>query len=353
MAPPLTLEDVNASGVTASIAQSGTSGVATVQASNSLQLLYNPDFYSSPDGWLCSPGSSLSCSWIPSDTGASGGVGGIGGSPGFLSTDSAFIAQQVVIPSGVTITSAVVEARLRLASGATALSNWIIGLYDPSTGNFYTASGQPSQSYTVYTVDFSQVVSPGSSYYVAVGLIALGLPGVYYELRVDWVTFNITTTEYTYSGPVLGVNTSSTVYGWLELAGLDVLQLDAEVRLANLTTQSDPIVISSGEPLTESTSMIELAPPPQGYNSGYIHVSMSKASPGIHTVYLRLVYCTEPGGGACVYYPVTLELDPPPMTPYTTASLERMVLVPGLNATIRLQVDMLTPLMVVANGEQD
>ncbi len=317
-----------------------------IEAGNQAQLLVNPDFYDNPSGWFCSPGSYLDCSRLPGDSGSSGGVASISGSIQLFNRDTAFILQEVTIPSGVTITSAVVEARLRLESGVSLLANWIVGIYDPATSNFYYYYGMPDASYTIYILDFTTVVSPGSTYYVMVGLDAQGLFGLVYDLRVDWVYLNITTSEYTFSNSILALDARQDVYAWLQVESLSGV-FNAEIRISNMTTVSDPIVIDAGTLINRDTSVIRLSIPPSGYYSGYIDLDVAKASPGIHTVDLTLSYCTiETLQGACVSYPLRLEIDPPIHRPQIAQPDGTGIVV---NVT-SLDLDNITPIKVDDNA---
>ncbi|MEB3861897.1 MAG: hypothetical protein GSR84_06725 [Desulfurococcales archaeon] len=311
VSPGLVLGDPGLPQVYVTLSPSNTTGEVVVVASNRQQVIYNPDFYSSPDGWLCSPGSSLSCYWLPGDTGASGGVAAIGGNLPSLSSDSAFILQEVRMPDSG-LNQVVMEARVRLSQGVPGLASYIVGVYDPVNSSLYYASGVLQSTYTVVSVNLTGYLEPGRNYYAVVGLYAVSLASYTVEMLIDWANLYVDTNESTYTGPLLLVNASERVYTSLTLAALDSPGgLDAEITLTNLSATSTPITIENSTVTSSSTSEIMLDVPPPGYTSGRINLTTSKVD-GNHTLGLQLRYCTLPGGlGACVYYNITLVIDPP------------------------------------------
>ena len=309
--PSLVLGDPSLPPVQASLSPSNTSAEVVVFTSNSQQILYNPDFYSSPDGWLCSAGTNLTCYWLPGDTGASGGVAAIGGVLPTLSSDSAYVVQEVRMPNA-SLTQVVMEARVRLSQGIPGLSSYIVGLYDPVNSSLYYTSGLLQTGYTVVTVNLTGLVEPGGRYYAVVGLYTVSLISFTVEMLIDWVNLYVNTSESTYSGPILKINASERIHASLLLKSLDSPGgLNVEITLTNLTSTSTPITVENSIVTSSSTSEVIFDVPPPGYTSGRINISTSKVQ-GNHTLWLELRYCTLPGSlGPCVYYNITLTIDPP------------------------------------------
>lgn len=320
--PAHVLLDPGTPGVTATLGTSNTSAQVLVVAGNQLQLLQNPDFYSDPNYWYCSPGNYLSCYWLGSDTGASGGVVELGGTmPADGSSDIVVLYQPVTIPP--TAEQVVISARLRLATSRLIASyQYYVGLYDPDTGNFYGTSGYTlPYTYTTVSADLTGLVEPGKTYYALVALsassISFWLPIVQATIyvNVDSVYLYVSTSSYTFSGVVLEVNGSATAYGRLVLVSASAQDdLSANITLSNTTTSAPgQITITNGATVSNDTGWIPLGPPPQGYTSGSISLSAVKGSAANSTLLLDLELCYGgPGLGACVHYPVELVIDPPP-----------------------------------------
>ena len=70
------------------------------------------------------------------------------------------------------------------------------------------------------------------------------------------------------------------------------------------------IVFINGEPVSTSTGWTELPPSTGSYPSGDIYVSVSKPDQTNSTIDLVMETCYSPTGGACVYYPITIIIDP-------------------------------------------
>jgi len=304
---------------TVSLGPSLVSANVTLTASNYAQLVKNPQFYSSPDYWYCSPGSYLSCYWLASDTGAVGGVASISGTIPSLSYDSALIYQEVSVPNAP-IESAYIYVTIRYAADSVYLTYWFAGIYDPATGNIYGSySSDTPTSYTTYLVNLTGYVQPGKTYYIIVGVWGLALLGSgSIDFRIDSVYFTVTTQYYVFSNTVLGVNATSSsspqVYSRLVLSSASIEPgLNATIVLVNMSSvKSTAITITNGVAETGTTSWIELAPAVPGYTSGYIYVNVSKPSQVNSTLLLYLETCSgsSPGTGACTYYPVQLVIDP-------------------------------------------
>lgn len=315
--PPVLVNGTSAEGATYTFAPTYTSGITYIQTSNKVQLLYNPDFYNSPDGWYCSATSSFSCYWLPSDPSAvsSGGVILVGGSSSTL-WEYAVVDQEIYIPSGVTISSATAEVRARIEVGGTPLAYYlIVGLYDPITNSvvsyYYVV---PSNTYNTYTFDFTLDVSPGSRYVYFAGVSYIGFFGfgATVNLYIDRVFFNLTTTENTFSNNIYVISSSQGVYSFLSLISTNASTgFSATLYLNNGTITSTPIKIVNGAVVFNQTSTIYLPASSSGYNSGYVKLNITKTSPDSVVINLYLVYCTGvPFTGACIYYPLKIHVDP-------------------------------------------
>lgn len=310
--------------VTVVLGSNETSANVTVITSNRLQLLQNPDFYSSPDYWLCIPGNYLSCNWSSSDIDASGRVVQIEGYiPLNGTSDAAFIVQSVTIPT--TAQSIIIEARMKAFSLFVANYTWYLGLYDPETGIFYGAvnSTNLNPTYTDIAVNLTGSIVPGRTYYALVGINATSynlsswLPislSAYIQLSIDSVYLYVNTSTYTFSGAVIGINTTNaTAWGRLVFSQMSSQSgLNASLELFNATgASSGKLVVLDGIVQNVSTNWVILGPPPPGYTSGYVMLETSKTSPTNSTIYLLLELCYGgPGAGACTYYPLSVTIDP-------------------------------------------
>ncbi len=317
--PSYVLLDPGSLNTTVSLGPSLASANVTITASNYTQLVKNPQFYSNPDYWYCSPGNYLSCYWLASDTGAVGGVVSIYGTIPALSYDSALIYQEVSVPNAP-IESAYIYVTIRYATDSVYLTYWFAGIYDPATGNIYVAYNYTNPStYTTYLVNLTGYVQPGKTYYVIVGVEGLTLLNSgSIDFRIDSAYFIVTTPYYVFSNTVLGVNATTSlsppVYSRLILSSASIEPgLNATISLVNVSSvKSTAITITNGVVETQATSWIELAPTISGYSSGYIYVNVSKLSQVNSTLLLYLEICSgsSPGMGACTYYPVQLVIDP-------------------------------------------
>ena len=317
--PSYVLLDPGSLDTAVSLGPSLASANVTITASNYTQLVKNPQFYSNPDYWYCSPGSYLSCYWLASDTGAVGGVVSIYGTIPALSYDSALIYQEVSVPNAP-IVSAYIYVTIRYAVNSVDLTYWFAGIYDPATGNIYVAYNYTNPStYTTYPVNLTGYVQPGKTYYVFVGVWGAALfSSGSLDFRIDSVYFTVTTQYYVFSNTVLGINattaSSPPVYSRLVLSSASIEPgLNATISLVNVSSvKSTAITITNGVVETQATSWIELAPTISGYSSGYIYVNVSKPSQVNSTLLLYLEICSgsSPGTGACTYYPVQLIIDP-------------------------------------------
>ncbi len=302
-----------------------TSANITLIASNQLQILQNPDFYSSPEYWLCIPGNYLSCYWASSDIGASGGIIEIRGTmPTNGTSDAAFIIQEVTIPA--TAQSIVIEARMRLALSLFIDSyTWYLGLYDPVAQVLYgTAGTSLGLFYSNISVNLTGYIEPGKTYYALVGIsatssnISLPIPipiSALIQLNIDGVYVYVNTSTYTFSGSILEVNTTNaTAWGRLVFSQINSPEnINATIELFNATgASSGKILVVNSVPQNVSTNWVLLGPPPTGYTSGYIWLEASKNEAANSTLYIFLELCYGgPGLGACAYYPLSIVIDPP------------------------------------------
>ena len=320
--------DPGSTQVTTSISPTRTNATSVVLMSNTAQIVRNPDFYSSPDNWFCaSSTTNLSCYWLPSDSGASGGVGEIYGyltppsSSLRLYQYSAYLYTNVTFPA-TQISSIYLVVRSGYWSEAGIITIYVAGLIDPSTGSTVWSQtlnpGQSSYSTDILSVSTSSV-SPGKTYILAIGLTTylLGsLGGGLVDYRVDSAYLYVTTSEYTYSGPAITLNNtdSNTYYAHLTLytSTLDP-NLTVNITLKNVNGESSsPIEIKDGSVISRETSELQLPPPPSGYTSGRIEVNGYKSNQTNSTLILSFTYCSEPQEmGVCVSYPFKLVLDPP------------------------------------------
>ncbi|MGC9069128.1 MAG: hypothetical protein ACP5IZ_09175 [Thermoprotei archaeon] len=277
----------------------------------------NPDFYANPDYWYCSSGKYLSCYYLTSDIGASGGVGQIYGTIPTYTTDQAYFIQSITFPQA-TIISITMSARLRYVSSPRfSTYYYIFGLYDPVSNSWVSYTyGTPTRTYTTYTLTINpSSVSAGRTYYVVAGgnITTTRRSGVY-DLRYDSVYLTITTAEYVFSGVVLGVNNTDvkSYFAKLVLQGVGGVlgDLSANVTLENLNgVVSSPISIVSGSVVLSETSEVAVPQGISGYNSLWVRVNAKTTQVISGSLYILFVYCSvSGGGGVCEYYPITLNL---------------------------------------------
>ncbi|MEM0249138.1 MAG: hypothetical protein QXT53_08580, partial [Ignisphaera sp.] len=81
--------------------------------------------------------------------------------------------------------------------------------------------------------------------------------------------------------------------------------LTANITIRNSTYTSQPIRIVGGASATTSTDWVKIGSDARGNISfsGYFTTAGQSG-----TVYMLLQYCTQPGGGVCVYYPVRIDV---------------------------------------------
>ena len=320
--PPLVFVDPGAEGVSTSIDPTRTYASVLVRASNLVQLVDNPDFYSSPDGWYCSPGAYLSCYWLPSDAGASGGVGQIYGGVPARTTDYAFLVQEVAMPLSAILSINVTLTHRLARRPPLSATYYVVGLWDPQANDWawlYYEAIAPSAAYSTVTLQVpADSVSPGRSYYLAIGLYVSTrlLPGTA-DYRVDGAYLHVLTEDYTFSGSALLVNDTDgkRYYAKLVVKSYSLApDLDANITLVNVDgVESEPIVIVGGLLVSSSTSTIYIPPPPAGYTSARVDLAVAKGSSTTSTLTLALVYYSASGeGGARVEYSIDLSIDPPP-----------------------------------------
>lgn len=332
--PPLILLDPNVTGVVAGIGPNQTSASVVTLASNIVDLVKNPDFYSSADQWYAQAGTYLSVYWaVDSVGGSSGGTVEFRGVlPWFTITeDSAYVLQPVRTPAA-TILSATMTVRFRLARlPALALAYYVFGVWDPAgtggwawvtVGSLSTSAGYTTRTFTVTNI------SSDRDYYVVGGIVVYtSWVGGTVDYYIDYIQLSLETAEYAFSNSVLDLNVTAggPYYAWLTVTGIDAQpDLDCNITLINLTSyRSSPITVSNGVLVTANTSEVLLPQPSSAlYVSGSIEVSLVKGSAINSTINLTLTYCSLPGGeGVCVSYPITLVLDPPGMG--TTYNAER------------------------------
>jgi len=319
--PPLVFLDPGTGGVSVSLDPTRTYASVLVAASNRAQLVKNPDLYSGPDFWYCSPGTYLSCYWLPSDSGASGGVGQIYGRVPASSADYASLIQEVAMPPSA-ITSLTLSLTHRLARRPPASATYyVVGLWDPEAGTWawvHYAPIAPSATYSAVSLSIPPgSVEAGETYYLAIGIYVSTwlIPGVL-DYRVDSAYLYVETAEYTFSGAALAVNDTDgkRYYAKLVVRSYSLApDLDANITLVNVDgIESTPIVVEGGVLTSSSTSAIYVPPPPPGYSSAHVDVVVAKGSASISTLRLALVYYSASGeGGARVEYAIDLAIDPP------------------------------------------
>jgi len=319
---PVIFLDPGRSDVAVSLGPNSVSADVTVYASNVVDMLNNPDFYSGLDYWFCDPGDYLSCYWLSGDAGASGGVGDIYGYvevANIYTVDDAYLLQFIRMPSSPVV-GGVVNIVYKLYDAPYIYSSYFtVGFYDPQDGLVWESVGvvlSVSDAYksTSISVDVSGL-EPGREYIFFIHFVILvTLWSGYADFRVDYVQLTFNTQEYSFSGIGLKVNVTSggPYYTRLVLRGWDLdPSLDCNITFINRDlTESTPIVIKDGAPVSLDTSEVDISIAPAGYSSGWIYLVLSK-SDGVSRLTLEFQYYTvSGGGGANVTYPVTIVIDP-------------------------------------------
>lgn len=333
--PPLYFLPPDTANVYTSISPTGTSANVTIVGSNTVEIVENPDFYNGPDYWYFSSNGTngnFSASWIPSDTGSSGGVVSITDNVNGPAFDVyGVIWQSVTFPSApINQVTIIVRSRLAAESGF-MLSTYVVGLYDLNTGTtIWSDTFSPSPSYNTFLFNVpSATIVPGNTYLFYVGAYVLfSFSDITIDLRIDNASIVVETAEYTFSGTAIEANvtdTSKPYYVRLVLKSYNTNpDLSAEIYLRNFTLHtSTPITVSGGAPVSTSTSWIKVSTPPPGYSAVRVLVEFTKTSTANNTLDLTLEYCTLPGYGACVYYPLSIVLDPVRVEP-ATIPIERV-----------------------------
>lgn len=362
---PLVLLNPNVIGAVADIGPNLTSARAVVFASNTTDLVKNPDYYSSADQWYAQIGMYLNVYWaIDSVGGSSGGTAEIYGNlPWFTSMrDSAYVYQLVRTPA-TTIISATMTVRFRLARiPALASAYYVFGVWDPAgNGGWAWVDSRPlSRSARYTTLAFTVTNITSNRDYLVVGgiIVNTGWVGGTLDYYIDYIQLTLETAEYSFSNSVLDLNVTvgGPYYAWLTVTGIDAQpDLDCNITLINWTSyRSTPITVSNGVLVTANTSEVLLPQPPNIlYVSGSVEVSMVKGSALNSTINLTLTYCSLPSGeGVCVSYPITLVLDPPGMgTAYNTGDKEMGSMSASISRqALRVDLDEARPLLKRSGG---
>ena len=352
--PTLTLLPPNsgAGGIDARIGPNATSANISVVASKGIsQVLSNPDAYTSADYWYCVPGTYLSCYYLSSDVGASGGVLQIYGAAEATSrrlttvSDYAFVVQDFRVAAPSSAIEADVRYRLANSTG-TLLTLLIIMIYDLNTSSSvytYQTSISQSSTYSWENISISNAqLDPTHVYVFAVGVQFYAIlstwlnPEAIVDFRVDSAYLYVSTTYYTYTGTVLQVNNTVALprYAQLILVGGNVspdLNCTLSIVSSNPNApQASPIVIQNGEVVSNTTGIVELDTGSTLYTSGYIELQASKVNATNSTLVLLLVYYGGPNvtdgeldvvssngtvglspyQGVVGFYPIIVTIDP-------------------------------------------
>ncbi len=326
--PPVQYLDPDSTQVVTDISLTRTNATSIIFMSNVSQIVNNPDFFTGPDNWFCaSTTSNLSCYWLPSDIGASGGVAEIYGylsSIGSISIYRAYMFTNVTFPD-----STISSISLQVTSGywsEAGITFYVAGLYDPSSSTTVWSQTLSPTAFT-YTTQYLSVpassVTPGKTYELYIGLTVYLFwfsGGGTVDYRIDSVYLYVTTSDYVFSGAAIDINNTdvNTYYAHLTLdsANLDP-SLNVNISLINMYGYSStPIVIVNGSVVQDETSEISLYASQEGYTSGYVEVNANKSNNTNSTILLSFTYCTGPNEtGVCVSYPLKLVLDPPSFVP--------------------------------------
>ncbi len=203
-------------------------------------------------------------------------------------------------------------------------------IIDPSTNDTllqYSASISNTSGFTWLNTSqtLSQEMASGKTYYLLVGIyiyvVWLNLfwsRTTYYNLTfylfLDKVFLNVSSEYYIWSGNAVNINTSRTVYATLIPVGDWNLSsgTNITIRLTNaagLTNTS--IVIVNGSVVSENLNWTRLDPIATGYSSGALRIDVSKTNQTNSTLSFMVKLCYGgPGASACIYYPVSILIDP-------------------------------------------
>lgn len=313
-APPPLVFLPPTSQASATIGPNNTSLTVVANLTDRSELLVNPDFYTSADPWLCggnSPG--VSCYWLSSDTGSSGGVVVMYGTVNGI-YNYTLLAQNFTVP--VATSNFTTNIRYALPSDpglATYLVYgilWWNGTAWQSIGSGYTRIRQTT-TYTTYVaaINTSQPAVPGQTYRYYVGYLTITLGGTI-DFRVDWAMLNLTTPYRVFAGDLARINSSVTVYARFYVTSVtgSAPDLNLSIYLVNLTSRSTPVTVINGNLTRSSTSWIRLEPPPSAlYTSGSLYLTANSTVAG-ETLTLK-GFLEYTNGVYYVFYPVTVTVN--------------------------------------------
>ncbi|MEB2836859.1 MAG: hypothetical protein GSR80_000987 [Desulfurococcales archaeon] len=323
-----------------------TSANITVTASDTMQVLANPDFYTTPDDWYCIPGINLTCYYLSSDAGANGGVVEIVSNGAVTTNDAAFLLQEFQVPTISNITEIDVKYNISYLGLGFRLEVVAI-IYDATTNNTYlyeifnTSSIYTSFSYNWKNISVNLPLNATHTYIFAIGVLLNQTNSLLHialltDVRIDTVYLYVNTETYAFAGiPLIINNTASTPrYAQLVLVGGNISpDLNCTLSLVSSNPnvpQASPIVIQNGEVVSNATGIVELDTGSTLYASGYVELQASKVNATNSTLILLLVYYGGPNvtdgeldvvssngtvrlspyRGVIGFYPIVVTIDP-------------------------------------------
>ena len=217
-----------------------------------------------------------------------------------------------------------------IRGGATLSSgcNLVVGLYDTENNTFAWSNTSvactTSWNTTSYQVNLT-TLEPGKTYILVAGIYVYGdtIALSQYTMEVlgegffDSIELYYLPPYPQYNGPAIGVNVTSGSY-WAKLVLKDLSAdngTNATLLLVNVTGNYEGnISVVNGQPVSNETGYVEIAPPPPNYYAARVTVHASIPQGTSINFTLTLVYWV---GGVTVEYPVNITIvDPPrPLSP--------------------------------------
>ncbi|RLE91934.1 MAG: hypothetical protein DRN04_11610 [Thermoprotei archaeon] len=316
IAPPVWLNDPQENQVTVLIGANRTSASITIKAlTTNLELAFNSDFYTGPDGWHFVPGMYLTNAyWLPNYQGALGVIEVYGTIPGF-NGDITVLFQNITIPS-IPLSTLTEKITYYYLSRPSSRCFIIGGLYDWEDGLWVFLDAlrcdENMWSEAVFNIDPS-VVKPGKIYGLIAGVMLFNtiiFPQTYY-IYYDKVELVAQTTNPVYSGNwLLCISDGNNYRGKLIVEETSFSgKINATVWLTSFEgSETSRIVIRDSKVIVSETSEIPFTQPPPGYSSLYFKIDTSVEPASSGTLSFKFRFKT---GGVVAEYPLTLFIHDP------------------------------------------
>ena len=311
--------------VTVELGENLTSIVSNVTLSNTEQIVNNNNFNGSLDSWICGGNQSIYCIWLPSDTGAQGGVLQFYGSVILRNSGYAvkYAYQLFMVPEptdslDISVTYSFPQAPL----GNLDYNLIIAAIYKwNGTGfvllNFTSTLIYQTPTYTTTTMIMTpnETLTPGNLYAVLVGYANVVVDGGFargtVDFRMDKVNLTYSSLKLVFGGEVLRINTTTPVYLAVRLTSYSDNQSGLYGRLYffNGTTIILVAVIENGTITYATSYYLRLDPTGDEYNASarlWLEVNTTRTT-GDFTMWGVVTYTN---GAYYVFYPFEIRVRP-------------------------------------------